>query len=74
MTWVDDGREMSVALVEFSKAFDSVSHNILAGKIWKCELDEWTLRCIENWLTDRAQRVVSTSEESSLRPVANGVP
>ena len=48
MTWVDDGRAMNVAYVDFSKAFDldskAVSHDILAGKLWKCELDKWTLR------------------------------
>lgn len=48
MTWVDDGRAMNVAHVDFSKAFDldskAVSHDILAGKLWKCELDKWTLR------------------------------
>lgn len=48
MTWVDDGRAMNVAYVDFSKAFDldskAVSHDILAGKLLKCELDKWTLR------------------------------
>lgn len=48
MTWVDDGRAMNVAYVDFSKAFDldskAVSHDILAGKLWKRELHKWTLR------------------------------
>ncbi|GAB0182171.1 mitochondrial enolase superfamily member 1 [Grus japonensis] len=56
------------------KAFDTVSHNILIGKLRKCGLDEWTVRWVENWLNGRAQGVVVSSTESSWRPVASGVP
>jgi len=39
--WVDEGRAMDAVYLDFSKAFDSVSHNILLGKLRKCGLDEW---------------------------------
>jgi len=71
--WVDEGRAMDVVYMDFSKAFDTVSHNILPGKHRKCGLDEWSERWIENWLNGRAQRVVISCAESSLRPVSNGV-
>ncbi|GAB0210022.1 mitochondrial enolase superfamily member 1 [Grus japonensis] len=71
--WVDKGRAVDVYL-DFSKAFDTVSHNILIGKLRKCGLDEWTVRWVENWLNGRAQRVVISSAESTWRPVASGVP
>jgi len=32
------------------------------------------VRWTENWLTDRAQRVVISSTESSCRPVTSDVP
>jgi len=54
----------------FSKAFDSVSHNIL---IKKCGVDEWMARWVENWPTGRAQRVVIGCTESSWRPVFGSV-
>ncbi|GAB0203726.1 mitochondrial enolase superfamily member 1 [Grus japonensis] len=72
--WVDEGRAVDVVYLDFSKAFDTVSHNILIGKLRKCGLIEWTVRWIENWLNGRAQRVVISSAESTWRPVASGVP
>jgi len=56
--WVDDGRAVDVVYLEFSKAFDTVSHNIPTGKLRKCGLEEWLVRWIENWLNGKAQRVV----------------
>ena len=43
-------------------------------KLRKCEIDEWMVRWVENWLTVRAQRVVTGSTESSWRPIFSDVP
>ncbi|GAB0204010.1 mitochondrial enolase superfamily member 1 [Grus japonensis] len=72
--WVDEGRAVDVVYLDFSKAFDTVSHNILISKLRKCGLDEWSVRWVENWRNGRAQRVVISSAESSWRPVSSGVP
>jgi len=45
--WMDDGRAVDVVCLDFSKAFDTVSHNILLGKLRNCGLDEWLVRWIE---------------------------
>jgi len=72
--WVDEGRAVDVVYLDFSKAFDTVSHSILVGKLRKCGLDEWSVRWIKNWLNGRTQRVVISCAESSWRPVISGVP
>ncbi|GAB0204475.1 mitochondrial enolase superfamily member 1 [Grus japonensis] len=38
--WLDEERAVDVVYLGFSKAFDTVSHNILIGKLRKCGLDE----------------------------------
>jgi len=70
----DEGRAVAVVYLDFSKAFDTVSHNILIGKLRRCGLDKQTVRWIENWLNGRAQRVVTSGAEPGWRPVASGVP
>ena len=54
-----------VVYLDFSKAFDTISHNILLGKFRKYGLDEWTVRWIKNRLNGRTQRVVISSADSS---------
>ena len=65
---------MDVVYLNFSKAFNTASHNILTGKLRKCGLDEWTVRWIENLLNNTTQRVVINGAESGWRPDTNGVP
>ncbi|GAB0202179.1 mitochondrial enolase superfamily member 1 [Grus japonensis] len=46
--WVDEGRAVDVVHLDFSKAFDTISHNILIGKLRKCGLDEWTVSDLDD--------------------------
>ncbi|CAM5122477.1 unnamed protein product [Eretmochelys imbricata] len=71
---VDEGKAVDMLLLDFSKAFDTVSHSILASKLKKYGLDEWTIRWKESWLDCRAQPVVINGSISSWQPVSSGVP
>jgi len=60
---VDEGRAVDIVYLDFSKAFNKVSHNIFLGKLRKCGLDECSVGWIENWLNGRTQRVVINGTE-----------
>ena len=45
---------MDVVYLDFSKAFDTVSHDILIMKLRKRGIDEWTVRWVEIWMTGQA--------------------
>ncbi|PKU46357.1 rna-directed dna polymerase from mobile element jockey- hypothetical protein [Limosa lapponica baueri] len=72
--WMDEKRAVDVTYLDFSKAFNTVFHSILIAKLRKYGLGEWTVKWIENWLKDRAQRVVIRGTESSWKSVTSGVP
>ncbi|XP_040398835.1 olfactory receptor 14A16-like, partial [Cygnus olor] len=71
--WTDDGKAVDVVYLDFSKAFDTVSHSILAAKLRKCVPDDQVVRWTVNWLKGRSQTVVVNGMESSWRPVSTGV-
>ncbi|KAK4825821.1 hypothetical protein QYF61_002944 [Mycteria americana] len=57
---VDEGKAVDVVYLNFSKAFDTVSHSILLEKLAAHGLDGHTLRWVKNWLDGQAQRVVGS--------------
>ncbi|CAM4377561.1 unnamed protein product [Caretta caretta] len=71
---VDEGKAVDVIFLDFSKAFDTVSHSILVSKLKKYGLNGCTTRWVESWLDCRAQRVVINGSMSSWQPVSSGVP
>ncbi|CAM4394956.1 unnamed protein product [Caretta caretta] len=71
---VDERKAVDVLFLDFSKAFDTVSHSILVSKLRKYGLEECTTRWVESWLDCRAQWVVINGSISSWQPVSSGVP
>lgn len=60
--------------LDFSTAFQTLSHNILIEKLVKYKLDKKTVRWTEHRLNCPAQRVMISGTKSSRRPVASSVP
>ncbi|CAM5087257.1 unnamed protein product [Natator depressus] len=71
---VDEGKAVDVLFLDFSKAFDTVSHSILVSKLKKYGLNGYTTRWVGSWLDCRAQQVVINGSMSSWQPVSSGVP
>ena len=72
--WVDDGSPVDVIYLDFQKAFDKVPHQRLILKLKSHGMGNSIINWIEQWLTDRRQRVVVDGEVSSWKSVLSGVP
>ena len=70
---MDEGSPVDVIYLDFHKAFDKVPHQRLILKLkshgmGNSIINNW----IEQWLTDRRQRVVVDGEVSSWKSVLSG--
>ena len=68
------GKQTDLILLDFSKAFDKVSHSKLLWKLHQYGIRGNTLSWIRAFLGDRSQTVVLEGEESGSVPVTSGVP
>ena len=67
--WVDEGSPVDVIYLDFQKAFDKVPHQRLILKLKSHGMGNSIINWIEQWLTDRRQRVVVDGEVSSWKSV-----
>ena len=68
----DEGQAVDVVYLDFSKAFDTVPHNILMDKL--AGLDGCMLCWVKHWLDGWAQRAVVSGVKSRWQLVMNSVP
>jgi len=71
---VTQGKSADMVGLDFSKAFDTVSHRILLDKMSSTQLDKSITRWVSNWLTGQAQRVTVNGVTSGWRSVTSGAP
>jgi hypothetical protein len=60
--------------MDFMKAFDKVPHKRLLGKLRSYGLSEQIIKWVEDFLSDRSQKVSVNNSESRDRPVTSGIP
>ena len=72
--WIDVGSPVDIIYLDFQKAFDKVPHQRLLLKLKAHGIGDSITDWIEQWLTDRRQRVVVDGEVSTWKSVLSGVP
>ena len=72
--WIDVGSPVDIIYSDFQKAFDKVPHQRLLLKLKAHGIGDSITDWIEQWLTDRKQRVVVDGEVSNWKSVLSGVP
>ena len=73
-TALDNGRQVDVVFIDFSKAFDKVNHAVLLQKLCNFGITGSLLQWCESYLSNRRQRVVLDGISSSSSVVSSGVP
>ena len=71
---LDEGNCIDVAYLDFRKAFDLVSHELLIYKMSKYGIEGQILKWVKNWLHERTQKVVIRGTASDSFKVTSGVP
>ena len=73
---MDDGSPVDAIyyILDFQKAFDKVPHQGIILKLKSPVMGNSTINVIEQWHTDRRQRVVVDGEVSSWKSFLSGVP
>ncbi|KAK3108532.1 hypothetical protein FSP39_010045 [Pinctada imbricata] len=71
---LESGKQTDMIILDFSKAFDKVSHNLLLHKLTHYGITGMTNKWIHAFLQDRTQTVVVEGESSDTARVESGVP
>ena len=74
LTSFEHGKQVDVAILDFSKAFDTVPHNKLLHKLYHLGIQGPILSWLRNFLTQRSMRVVLEGYSSNPTSVDSGVP
>ena len=71
---IDEKYASLLVLLDMSKAFDSLNHNLLLGKLRELGLKASVISWFSSYLSSRYQRERYEDSVSELLPVTNGVP
>ena len=71
---LDDGKTAIGIYLDFSKAFDTVDHDILLSKLFYYGIRGPAYDWFQSYLSDRSQYVTYNGVKSSTKPIKCGVP
>ena len=71
---LENGKQTDLIIMDFSKAFDKVDHNLLINKLFNLGVNLSTVSWIESFLQNKSQSVVVEGKQSSSVPVMSSVP
>ena len=74
LQYLDQGKVVGSLFVDISKAFDSLNHRILLGKLDSLGLSDQSLRWFKSCLSERRQSVVINGSVSDPCSIQLGVP
>lgn len=74
LTAMDVGKVSILASLDFSKAFDSINHELLLSKLHYYGFSPIAISWFRSYLLGRVQRVSINNVVSSAKPVLRGVP
>ena len=60
--------------MDLSKAFDTLSHDLIVQKLEDYGGDSKVISLVTNYLSDRQQRVRLSGQRSSMKTIMKGVP
>ena len=60
--------------IDFSKAFDTINHEILLKKLFHLGFKQSSINWFQNYLTNRKQRIIANNKFSDLKDIVCGVP
>ena len=72
--WIDRGSPVDIIYLDFRKAFGKMPRQRLPLKLKAHDIGDGIIDWIEQWLTDRRQRVIVDGEVSNWKSVLSGVP
>ena len=72
--YLDQSKAIQTIFLDFSKAFDTVNHQILLNKLPFYNFNESAVNLIKSYLSNRKQYVKIQTESSAMQTITMGVP